>query len=49
MEQIVINHWNNNYYKVVKIDGNSVTLEREDKSQFTISIKEYNYNYREVY
>lgn len=49
MEQTVINRWNNNYYKVVKIDGNSVTLEREDKTQFTISIKEYKYNYREVH
>lgn len=45
--KIVLNRWNRKKYLVVEIKENSVTLEREDGSQFAISKKEYYFNYSE--
>lgn len=44
------NKWNNRIYTIKSFDGtsDSVTLIRDDGSEFTISQKEYRYNYREV-
>lgn len=49
MEQIktVKNRWNRKIYRVVEINDNKVTLEREDKTQFTIVKAEYFLNYIE--
>ena len=49
MEQIktVKNSWNRKIYRVVEINDNKVTLEREDKTQFTIAKAEYYANYSE--
>ena len=43
----VKNKWNGQFYKVIDITDNMVTLEREDGSRFTIMIKEYFINYFE--
>lgn len=37
--------WNGQFYKVIDITDNIVTLEREDGSRFTITKKEYFINY----
>lgn len=42
---LVRNKWNGNFYKVILLIDNMITLEREDGSQFTISKKEYYFNY----
>lgn len=47
----VKNKWNNKLYTVKLYHGcpdYEVTLIREDGSEFTISQKEYRYNYKEV-
>ena len=46
----VKNKWNGKLYTVKSFDGpaDEVTLIREDGSEFTISQKEYRFNYREV-
>lgn len=46
----VKNKWNNKIYTVKSVDDTAgkVTLIREDGSEFTISQKEYKFNYREV-
>ena len=45
----VINKWNGKTYTVKNCDGQvgEVTLIREDGSEFTITQKEYRFNYRE--
>lgn len=47
---VVKNKWNGRLYTVKSFDGpaDEVTLIRDDKSEFTITQKEYRYNYREV-
>lgn len=42
---IVLNRWNRKWYTVLKVKGRSVTLQREDKSTFTIDKKELFANY----
>lgn len=44
------NKWNGKTYTVKSFDGpaDEVTLIREDGSEFTITQKEFRYNYREV-
>ena len=42
---LVRNKWNKRLYKVVKETDFTVTLEREDKSQFTITKKEFHVYY----
>jgi len=44
----VKNKWNSKMYKLISESDNTVTLEREDGSQFTISKKEFYANYRQV-
>ena len=46
----VKNKWNGKTYTVKTFDGpaDEVTLIREDDSEFTITQKEFRYNYREV-
>ena len=41
----VINKWNGKSYDA-KFEGDKVTLTREDGSVFTISIVDFNFNYR---
>ena len=43
----VKNKWNGQFYKVIDITDNMVTLEREDGSRFTIMKKEYFFSYFE--
>lgn len=43
----VKNKWNGSTYKVLDSTDNTVTLEREDGTQFTINKKEYFFNYFE--
>ena len=47
---IIKNKWNGRLYTVISINehDNTVTLERDDDSQFTIQAKEVYANYREV-
>ena len=47
---IIKNKWNGRLYTVISINepDNTVTLERDDGSQFTIQAKEAYANYREV-
>ena len=42
---LVRNKWNKKTYKVLEIEDGKVTLEREDKTQFTIDEREYVKNY----
>lgn len=42
---IVLNRWNRKLYTVLEVKGRSVTLQREDKSTFTIDKKELFANY----
>lgn len=44
---VVRNKWNKKTYKVIEIKDGKVTLEREDKTQFTIAKAEYYANYSE--
>ena len=44
---LVRNKWNKETYKVIEIKNGKVTLEREDKTQFTIVKAEYFLNYIE--
>lgn len=43
----VKNKWNSHFYTVKEIKDNSVTLEREDGTVFTISKSEYFFSYSE--
>lgn len=43
----VKNRWNKKTYKVLMVEDNSVVLEREDGTQFTITKSEYFFNYVE--
>lgn len=43
----VKNKWNGQFYKVIDITDNMVTLERENGSQFTIQKSEYFFSYVE--
>ncbi len=45
---LVRNKWNRKSYVKVAETDSSVTLEREDKSQFTINKKEFYFNYFEI-
>lgn len=47
---MVKNKWNSKTYTVIStnVADNTVTLKREDGSQFTIQIKELYFSYREV-
>ena len=42
---VVLNRWNRKLYTVLEVKGRSVTLQREDKSTFTIDKKELFANY----
>jgi hypothetical protein len=42
---LVRNKWNKKMYNVLEIKDGKVTLERENKTQFTIDEKEYVKNY----
>ena len=44
---LVRNKWNKKTYTFVKEENGKVTLEREDKTQFTIAKAEYFLNYTE--
>lgn len=44
---LVLNKWNGRTYKVLEITDNQVTLERNDKSTFSIAKSEYFFNYFE--
>lgn len=44
---LVRNKWNKKTYRVVEVKDGKVTLEREDKTQFTIVKAEYFLNYIE--
>lgn len=41
-----VNKWNGRTYKVIEVTDCEVTLEREDKSRFTIQKKEYFFSYK---
>ena len=43
----VKNKWNNKFYTLVDVTDTSVTLQRDDGSEFTIQKKEYFFNYSE--
>lgn len=43
----VRNKWNCKFYEIITIDSNSVTLKREDGTQFTIAKSEYFFSYSE--
>ena len=47
IELLVQNRWNKKDYNVVTVTDSSVTLERMDKTVFTIKKKEYYENYIE--
>ena len=42
------NKWNGRLYDLVSSNTNNVTLRRDDGSEFTITQKEFRYNYHEV-
>lgn len=44
----VKNKYTGKLYTVVKFEGKDVTLKREDGSEFTITVGEYNFYYTEV-
>ncbi len=44
---LVRNKWNRKLYRVVEVKDGKVTLERENKTQFTIVKAEYFLNYTE--
>lgn len=44
---LVINKWNKKQYKVLEMTDKTVTLQREDGSQFTIQRFEYFFSYVE--
>lgn len=46
---IVLNRWNRKLYTVLEVKGRSVTLQREDKSTFTIDKKELFANYANIH
>lgn len=43
----VLNKWNNREYLVLEQGDNTVTLQRDDGSEFTIEAKEFRFNYKE--
>lgn len=43
----VLNKWNNREYLVLEHGDNTVTLQRDDGSEFTIEAKEFRFNYKE--
>ena len=43
----VKNKWNNKFYTLVEVTDHSVTLAREDGTQFTIAKSEYFFSYSE--
>lgn len=45
---LVLNRWNRNWYTVVKVEGNNVTLQRKDGTQFTIVKSELYANYANI-
>lgn len=45
---LVLNRWNRNWYTVVKVEGNNVTLQRKDGSEFTIVKSELYANYTNI-
>ena len=45
---IVLNRWNRKWYKVLEVKDRDVTLQREDKSTFTIDRKELFANYANI-
>ena len=44
----VLNRWNRKWYTLLSATEGEVTLEREDKSQFTIEKKELFANYANI-
>lgn len=53
MEKIVQNKWNNQMYAVLQFNCNNpnnktVTMRKPSGEVFTIELKEYNFNYREL-
>lgn len=46
---LVRNKWNKKAYKVIEIKRGKVTLERDDRTQFTIDEREYVRNYIKHY
>lgn len=42
---LVLNRWNGRTYKVTEITDNMVTLERDDKSTFSIAKSEFHFSY----
>ena len=44
----VLNRWNRKWYTLMSATKGEVTLEREDKSQFTIEKKELFANYANI-
>lgn len=44
---IVKNKWNSNIYTVLSISDGTVKLQRSDGSEFTITQKEFKFNYVE--
>lgn len=44
----VKNKWNSNIYTVISVSEGIVKLQRSDGSEFTITQKEYKFNYVEV-
>ena len=45
---IVLNRWNKKWYIVLEVKDRDVTLQREDKSTFTIDRKELFANYANI-
>lgn len=45
---IVLNRWNKKWYTVLEVKDRDVTLQREDKSTFTIDRKELFANYANI-
>lgn len=45
----VKNKWNSNIYTVLSISDGTVKLQRSDGSEFTITQKEFKFNYVEVH
>ena len=39
------NKWNGRTYFLIKAEGNDVTLQRDDGSQFTIQQSDFKFNY----
>lgn len=44
---LVLNKWNGRTYKVLEVKDGTVTLERDDKSTFSIAKSEYFFSYSE--